>query len=513
MRLLLLLLAACAADAAVVKGIVLDNLTGRPLGRTHVSLTLVGRGGAVVSTTFTSTGGQFEFGELPTGWCLVSAARFGYATANYGQKLWNSPGVPVYTDENTPPFLTLRMRRLGGIAGTVQDENEIGLPEVNVMAYRVATPPVLVGKARADERGVYRIGLLEPGRYFIRTGPKRVSDGLSIVPTYHREGRRLEEAFAVDVRLDETTDEVNVKPEPGRLVTLEGVCAHPTANPVPVWLVSETGRLETVTDSMGRFTFAGIAPGPYELYAGRQTIEENTPASAWWRNEMVGAYTRLMLAGECENVQVTLRNAPSLYPHAWTAGGGSVKPDALKLCIRRKDLAGTQPAHYFSIRGLRLPPGRWEARVETPPDMYPLSITPETARGLSPSIEATGDGWTEFTAVEGRVSILNIRVSQSPATIHGKVTASNGEPVLGAPVYLDRWDERNGKRIGELRRMVANAQGAFRFRGLAPGSYRVVASFDFGPPDEELMGDAHPKLVRVSESDTAEANLSLYSIP
>ena len=156
---------------------------------------------------------------------------------------------------------TVYLGRLGGIAGTVQDENEIGLPEVNVMAYRVATPPVLVGKARADERGVYRIGLLEPGRYFIRTGPKRVSDGLSIVPTYHREGRRLEEAFAVDVRLDETTDEVNVKPEAGRLVNLEGVCAHPTANPVPVWLVSETGRLETVTDSMGRFISPASLPG------------------------------------------------------------------------------------------------------------------------------------------------------------------------------------------------------------------------------------------------------------
>lgn len=503
------LLLSSAVQAAVVKGVVLDDLTGRPLARTHISLTLIGRESTVVQTAISSTTGQFEFGKLPAGWCIVSAARFGYATINHGQKLWNSPGLPVYADEDKSPFLTLRMHRLGGITGTVLDENEIGLPEVDVMAYRVASPPVLVGKTRADDRGAYRIGLLEPGRYVIRTGPKRVSDGFSIVPTFHREGRNLEEAVAIDVRLDETTGEVNVKPEAGRLINLEGVCAHPTANPVPVWLVSEMGRIETVTDSSGHFSFHGIAPGLYELYAGSQAIDESSRT----RNDPVGAYTKLMLARDREDVQVTLRSIPSLFMRTRTDGGASVKQDALKLCFRRKDLAGTQPARCVTPQGLRLPPGRWEARVETPLDMYPVSISSEAVRGFKPAVDAAGDGWTELTATEVTVSVLSIRVSQSPAAIHGKVTAPGGEPALGAPVYLDRWDEGKGRRIGELRQMVTDAQGTFRFRGLAPGSYRIVSSFDIAAPDEELMGNVHPKLIRVSESDAAEANLSLYVIP
>ncbi len=508
------LLLSGALQAAAVKGIVLDDLTGRPLARTRVSLTLVGHESIVVHNTTSTATGQFEFEKLPTGWCIVSAARFGYAIKSHGQKLWNSPGLPVYADENTSPFLTFRMHRLGGITGTVLDENEIGLPEVEVLAYRAASPPALVGKTRSDDRGVYRIGLLEPGRYFIRTGPKQVSDGFSIVPTFHREGRRLEEAINVDVRLDETTGEVNVKPEAGRLINLEGVCAHPTANPVPVWLVSEIGRLETVTDSAGRFSFNGVTPGLYELYAGSQAIDESASASYRLRGAFrSGAYTKLMLARGREDVQVTLRDIAFLYVRARTAGGGEVKPDTLKLCIRRKDLAGTQPAQCFSTWALRLPPGRWEARVETPPDMYPLSVTAEAVRGLALSPEATGDGWTELTVAESAMSFLDVRVSQSPATIRGKVTASGGEPALGAPVYLDRWDEGKGKRIGELRQMITDAQGTFRFRGLAPGSYRIVSSFDFGAPDEELMGNVHPKVIRVSESDTTEANLSLYVIP
>jgi len=508
-RFVLLFLATCTAQAAVVKGIVLDDLTGRPLARTHVSLTLVGRESIVVHNTTSTTTGQFEFEKLPTGWCIVSAARFGYVTTSHGQKRWNSPGLPVYADENTSPFLTLKMRRLGGITGTVLDENEIGLPGVDVMAYRVASPPALVGKTRSDERGAYRIGLLEPGRYVIRTGPKRVSDSFSILPTFHREGRNLEEAIAVDARLDEITGEVNVKPEAGRLINLEGVCAHPTANPVPVRLVSETGRIETVTDSAGHFSFNGVAPGPYELYAGSDAVEENP----WSRKVSVGAYTKLMLARDREEVQVTLGSFPSLFVYARGVGGARVKPDALKLCVRRKDLAGTQPAVCFSTWGLRLSPGRWEARVETPPDMYPVSIAPDSIRGAVPPANAAGDGWTEFMAVENAGLILRVRVGQNPATIYGKVTSSLGVAALGAPVYLEHWDEREGRRIGELRQALTDAQGAFRFRGLAPGSYRIVSSFDIAAPDEELMGNVQPKLIHVAESGSAESNLSLYVIP
>jgi hypothetical protein len=106
--------------------------------------------------------------------------------------------------------------------------------------------------------------------------------------------------------------------------------------------------------------------------------------------------------------------------------------------------------------------------------------------------------------------ILEVVVSRNPATIHGKVTASVGEAAVGAPVYLERWDEREGKRLGEIRRTLTGAQGGFSFRGLGPGAYRLVSSFDFDAPGEELMPNVQPKLVRVAEGENAEADLALF---
>jgi protocatechuate 3,4-dioxygenase beta subunit len=507
---LLLLAAACAADAAVIKGIVLDNMTGRPLARTRVVLESIERGGVVAKSTSTASSGQFEFASLPAGWYLVSAERPGFATARHGQKLWNTPGFPLRVDEDASQFLTLRMRRLGAITGMVLDENEVGLPQVDVMAYRDARPPRFVGKAQADDRGVYRVGMLEPGRYFIRTGPKRLSDDFSIVPTFHRETTRPEEAFPVDVRMEEQTGEVNVKPEPGKLVNLDGECYPPSANPVPLLLVSETGRIHGTTNTQGRFSFAGLAPGRYELFAGSQTIESVAPSRYYPRYPSYVAYSSFFLSRERETQQLMLRFP--LIPRIVVDDSGAerLSSETVTLWIRHKDLAGPGPAERFPSPTAQVPPGPWEVRVETPPEMYPVSVWFTGMRSPGPSGLTRADGWTELQVSD--TGSLRVRVSRRPAAIHGKVTAS-GDAVVGAPVYLEAWDPGENKRLAELRQTLTNAQGEFRFRGLPPGIYRIVSSFDFDAPDEELMGNVHPKALKVGEAEDAVADLSLYVLP
>ncbi len=511
MRLFLLLFALiCPADAAVIKGIVLDNMSGRPLARTRVVLQIVGRDSITARSTSTGANGQFEFDKLAAGWCLMSADRVGFATARHGQKFWNSPGVPLHIDDDSSIFLTLRMRRLGAITGTVFDENDIGLPQVDVLAFRDSRPPSFVARARSDDRGIYRIGLLEPGRYLIRTGPKRFSGDFNLVPTFHRETLRLDEALPVEVRMEEYAGEVNVKPEPGKLVSLEIECAHPWANPVPVLLVSETGRIRGTTNSAGRVSFHGLAPGQYEIFAGNQGIEAAAAPAYWQHGEPQSAYTTLSLVRDREDLRVGLRPTPTMRFYIRDSGGTRIQPDAVTVWVRRKDLAGPGEPQRLTGADSRLPPGRWEVRIETSPDMYPVSVASASLRTGPPRIVTAADSWTEMVVWDSSAPILEIVVSRNPATIHGKVTASAGEPAVGSPVYLERWDEREGKRLGEIRRTLADAQAGFRFRGLAPGAYRLVSSFDFDAPGEDLMPNVQPKLVRVAEGESVEANLALF---
>ena len=260
------LLAAGALHAAVIRGVVVENQTGRPLARALVTVQPVaGTAGAPLSVR-TNVYGAFEFPPLAAGAYLVTASRRAFATLQYGQKRWKSAGVPVVLDEAGTATLSLRLPRFGAIAGTVVDENDVGLPEHEVMAYRNTRPPQLVTHAITDDRGMYRLWGLEPGTYLVRTAPKK-GDEDSYLPTFARETARVEEARPIEVELDRQTDDVNVRPFPGRLSSVAGQALSSPQVPVTVTLVSDMGSQTTLSDTSGNFHFDSIGPGLYELYA------------------------------------------------------------------------------------------------------------------------------------------------------------------------------------------------------------------------------------------------------
>src|SRR5579863_4583072 len=119
---LLLALAAGTLDAAVIRGVVVENQSGKPLARALVVVQPVaGTPGAPLSTR-TNPNGAFEFPPIAPGAYLVSASKRSFAPVQYGQKHWNSAGVPVVLEETATPFLSLRLQRFGAITGSVVDE-------------------------------------------------------------------------------------------------------------------------------------------------------------------------------------------------------------------------------------------------------------------------------------------------------------------------------------------------------------------------------------------------------
>ena len=150
--LLLILIAAAASHAAVVRGTVVENFTGKLLSGAVVVLEALPGTPGGVRTFRTSRLGAFEFDRLDAGAYMLKASRRGFLPIEHGQKRWNSAGRPLVIEEATTSYITLRLPRFSAVTGTVVDENEIGLPGQEVAVYKATQPPEYIREAAADDR-------------------------------------------------------------------------------------------------------------------------------------------------------------------------------------------------------------------------------------------------------------------------------------------------------------------------------------------------------------------------
>src|SRR5262245_16653856 len=149
---LLSLMAVLPGAAAVVRGTVVENFTGRLLSRAVVVLEAMPGTPGGVRTMRTTRLGAFEFEKLAAGAYVLKASRRGFMPIEHGQKRWNSVGRPLVVEEEAAAYITLRLPRFSAVTGTVVDENEIGLPGQEVSVYRATQPPEYIRDAAANDR-------------------------------------------------------------------------------------------------------------------------------------------------------------------------------------------------------------------------------------------------------------------------------------------------------------------------------------------------------------------------
>ena len=133
MRIALLLGLCVTVHAAAIRGVVVEDAGGMPLARSLVVVQPIAGTGAPTQSVRSKDDGQFEFASLPAGAYLVLAQRRGFAPVQYGQKQWKGSGVPLVLDDAGAASLEIRLQRFGSIAGTVLDENDVGLPDHEVV--------------------------------------------------------------------------------------------------------------------------------------------------------------------------------------------------------------------------------------------------------------------------------------------------------------------------------------------------------------------------------------------
>jgi Carboxypeptidase regulatory-like domain len=470
MRIPLLLVWCITLHAAAIRGVVVEDAGGRPLARSLVVVQPIAGTGAPLQSVRSNHDGQFEFTSLPAGAYLVLASRRGFAPAQYGQKQWKGSGMPVVLGDAGAVSLEIRLRRFGTIAGTVLDENDVGLPEHEVVAYRNTRPPELVARGQTDDRGMYRVLGLEPGSYLVRTVGKEYDEG-SYLPTFSQQTMRTNEAYAADVQLDQETDHVDIRPFPGRLFSIAGRVFTQSPVQMTVTLVSDAGVQSVSPDARGNFEFPPAAPGPYELYASGRGV---------------AGYQAISVERDRGDYRLTLGPLPELHLRLEDPAGQPVDASAVQILIRHKDLAGTgapQTLHAPSA----MAPGRWELALAPTASYYAARFT--GGRG------GRADGWNEVELAAGVNAEFAFVLSPHPAALGGTVQEKD-QPVAGVPVYLDA----DGL---ETRMTRTDTAGRYEFYGLAPGRYRVLASFDAAAPEAA-------RAVELQEGQEQALDLSLY---
>lgn len=492
-------LQAAVAHAAVIQGTVVENQTGHQVARATVRLDPIAGTGGTGRSVRTDRGGYFGFTGLSAGAYLLTSTRIGFATIQYGQKRWQSAGVPIVVAENDSFTVSIRLPRYGAISGTVSDENGVGLPDHDVVAYRNTRPPQLLAgsRARSDDRGVFRISGLEPGSYIVRTVGKQYEDS-SYLPTFSRETLTLDQSFPVQVDLDTEVDRTDVRPVTGRLVslTVDAMAIPPNPSeplPITMTLASELGR-EIVQANSHRF--GPLPSGQYELFL-RAPLDRSPGFQ--------GEYRRITL-NQDTSLKIVLHQE---YETRFTFDGVP-NPGPIRVLARRTDLAGPGDSEVLKLTNdrIQLPSGPWQFAIQPTPSFY---VSGFSGPRVPPPGDLRPDGWNDFVVGEGTPSV-KFTLSSNPGALHGMVK-SGGNPVVGAPVFLEPTDLEPLRRMTNFLATRTDIQGNYYFTGLTPGKYRVLSSFEYMVVDSTIMSNAGANQLEVETGQNLQRDLDLYVLP
>ncbi len=277
-----------AKGTAVMRGRVL-NAEGHPLRRVQIRV-----GGETIPdgrTASTNSLGKWEIRDLPAGRFTLVATRAGYLNAQYGQKRFGEPGRPLELgDAQTIDNLEMTLTHNGVISGHVYDEAGEPLAGASVMPLQMRffngrrrlTPTR--GTAVTDDSGQYRLGILEPGDYYIYVASKETWETeppdvktMGFMPTMYPAAVTLAEAQRVRVRAGQEVGGIDVPLVPGKAGSISGTAANSQGLPLAgesvnlgVEVRGETftsfsGATSTKVNPDGTFVFRNVAPGEYHL--------------------------------------------------------------------------------------------------------------------------------------------------------------------------------------------------------------------------------------------------------
>lgn len=508
--------------AATISGRVTDGEHGAQ----NVTVTLVFNEPAqrfrVAARAKTDADGRFQLANVAPGRYQLLPVAPAYVVEGLGTNF--PPGRPltIVAGEDVRD-VDFKIAPGGVITGRVVDAD--GNPVVGEMvmaqpAEENPGPPRFNFDMRdmtTDDRGIYRLYGLPPGRYRVSVGRADQSGALSFGRrkifrrTFYPDAAEQKDARIVEVRAGIEATDIDIAVGralktyrvSGRFVTAD--TNQPVANyAVGFSTVDPRGRRtggfggSATTNARGEFVTEGLVPGRYAVFATSEVPFQD--AAEFYSDpvtfevtdaDVTGLSVRLKRGATISGV-VTIEGAPDRAAAAQMLSGVRVYP--WNETAQRE--AGGAPVRPVNIN----PDGTFRVTGVTPGKIR-LSTMNESVKGLSTArVELNGANvLSGFDVTEGlQVAGVHVVMVYGSGVIVGQATYVNGTLPQGArimavarPAGQPEGSASSGARSAEV-----DGRGYFRIEGVPAGEYEVVVHvFAFGArphrsaPQRVVIGD------------------------
>jgi hypothetical protein len=467
------------------------------------------------ASTFTSPEGSFQFIALAAGDYSISAQKPGFILQQDAEESSSTVKLTSSVED-----FKLRLTPLGVMTGRVVDQAGQPLRAVDIALLTVRIEDGLrqtstARSASTDDRGMYRLWDLQPGKYYVKAAGRRGGTYLyvgdttpqlfaeeSFAPVYFGGGRTLDSAALVDVEAGaEARADFALKLEPAYKIR-GSLTNFVSRDAVHFELLSGDEDVSasrvTMNADTGRFEIQDVVPGSYILHAALE--ERSAEVAVNVSRSDVNGVSLTLAPGVDVKVLIVTTNEPAAAPIA----GGPVQRRAGIFCPVRLVPAGARSgvtyhsdageSGEFTIRGVM-------------PGVYRVSLT--CSFGYARSVMS---GAQDLLANP----ILTIQPGAAPrpievvatyggGTIRGKVSADlSPTPSNIWVLFVPQFAGSAGPVLGGT---FSGPSGGFQFeaRYLTPGSYVVYAfsnrDVEFRNPQflRSLSGGVHAQAEDANE--------------
>jgi protocatechuate 3,4-dioxygenase beta subunit len=488
-----------AQNTVTVSGRVTDGSNGLPIEGAAVALSQGGTGYRQMH--YTDAGGNYSFDEVAPGAASVDVTASGFIA--FQKTNPDEASIQVAADRAEHNFrLTAAAAITGRISGDGGVDRNIAVTLLRedftdgVRHFVAGTESEQVnffGMPLSGADGTFEIRGLEPGRYIVGAGPRAVqsyvlasgaggkvavtekhpADGY--VQTYYPGTTEFADSIPIVLRPGETfTADFKVARRPlfrasGEISALDAEPWDGTINIVAAGEGVTRAGYSGKASVPGAFVVEGLPAGQYRL----DSVRGQTEAVRDSAGLSFSLWTmRLNLAFAITDHDVTgLRAVPEPGGQVGVNGffrmvnGSDPLPAGLSVRYSYPQPGGQSDAIPVSDSGLFWltgAPGEYSVQPLAPAGYAVTEVRYGGANYLNSLLPLKG---------EAPITIL---LSNQPGSVTGSVTGGDGKPVA-CRIALVPYPAPAGFDFRAIRVVKDDDQGAFVFRGLAPGRYKAVA--------------------------------------
>lgn len=465
----------------VIAGVVLRATSGEPLKKAVLSLKKSDRD-EPAKDAITDANGHFEIKDVDPGRYDLEASHNGYVPQKYGQRTPDSPGTLLaLTPSQHLLDISFKLMPAAAITGHVYDEDgePVTSAEVQVLHFQYEDgirKLLSAQETQTDDLGEYRIFGLNPGRYYIAVSydPNRLGIPAGGYATqYYPSADDPSRAVAVELRAGDDLAGTDFNLLPVRTFQVTGhvydAVNHRPGVHATVWLVPRDREVQTtyftpqdsVQDAQGAFELRGVRSGSYYLFAASvDGVREYTTQEAV---DVADADVR--------DVHVVIGPGIDLMGRIRVEGDARLDLNVLSLTLQPHDsgsdmgdlVASIKPDGSFSIPNVS--DGNYQLQLQGLPEDYYLKAERASGRDVL--------GSDLNVSRKSPPAALELVLSANGARVSGHVLKEE-KPFPGASVVLVPEGGRN-KRERRYQSTSTDQNGQFSMRGVAPGSYTLLA--------------------------------------